>query len=88
MTETRFRSTSWLKRKVKTPGNRIVIHHSRKKTSFAKCAKCKKPLQGVRRFTHSQFKKLSKTEKRPERPYGGSLCSSCMRQLFRERVLI
>lgn len=88
MTKTRFRSGSWTKKKVKTPGNKIVTHYSRKKHSYAKCAKCKKPLHGVGRYLSKHWEKLSKTEKRPERPYGGQLCSSCMRQIFRERVVV
>ncbi|MBS3052019.1 MAG: 50S ribosomal protein L34e [Candidatus Aenigmarchaeota archaeon] len=87
MTKTRFRSGSWTKSKVKTPGNKIVTHYSRQKLSAMKCAKCKKPLHGVGRYLSKQWKKLSKTEKRPERPYGGQLCSACMRQVFREKVL-
>jgi large subunit ribosomal protein L34e len=33
------------------------------------------------------MRKLAKTKKRPERPYGGNLCSECMREVFRKQVV-
>ena len=66
--------------------SRIVLRTKRRRPSAAKCAVCKKPLHGVKRLHQIQMKKLSKTEKRPERPYGGYLCSSCAREKFREKV--
>ncbi len=32
------------------------------------------------------MRQLPKTMKRPERPYGGVLCSRCMRQLIKDDV--
>ena len=81
------RSRSRRKVKVKTPGGRLVIRMERKKPSPAKCAKCGKPLHGVPRDIPSRLRKLPKTKKRPERPYGGYLCSSCMREVMKERVI-
>lgn len=75
-------------RKVKVRvATRTVIRKVRKKPKIAKCAICKKPLHGVPREIPSKIRKLAKTEKRPERPYGGYLCSSCMRDLFRKRLV-
>ncbi|HDH91637.1 MAG TPA: hypothetical protein ENF38_01660 [Candidatus Aenigmarchaeota archaeon] len=51
-----------------------------------KCAICKKPLSGVPKQKPSLVRKLSKTEKRVNRPYGGYLCSRCMRKIMREKV--
>lgn len=56
-----------------------------KKKSRAKCARCKKPLAGVP-SRQKELRKLPKTKKRPTRPYGGYLCSSCMRELIKEKV--
>jgi large subunit ribosomal protein L34e len=72
--------------KIRTPGNRLIIRVRGKKPSTAKCAKCKKPLSGVPRLRPSQLRKLPKTKRRPTRPYGGYLCSSCMRELIKEKV--
>ncbi|OGI15352.1 50S ribosomal protein L34e [Candidatus Micrarchaeota archaeon RBG_16_49_10] len=82
-----LRSNSIRKMKTKIPGNRVVVHFSRKKPSIAKCGSCGKPLNGVPRLRPSRLKKLSKTEKRPERPYGGSLCPECSRKIFRMKAV-
>ena len=71
---------------VRTPGGRTTVHFKRKKPSKAKCGNCSKPLAGVPRGLHSKTKNLPKTKKRPERPYGGVLCSKCTRSLLKERA--
>ncbi len=68
---------------VKTPGGRTVIHFEKKKPKPARCAICKAELKGIPR----DVKGLPKTKKRPERPYGGYLCSKCMRKVIKEEVL-
>ena len=74
------------KKRVRTPGNRLVTHYEMKKTNVARCSFCKKSLHGVPRVTSSGMRKLPKSSRRPERPYGGSLCSECMRILLRKVV--
>ncbi len=81
-----LRSRSLKRSQMKVPGGRTVTHFRRRKPSIAKCAKCGKDLKGVPRLRVSDLKKLPKTKKRPERPYGGNLCSKCMREVFREKV--
>lgn len=66
--------------------SRTVLRTKRRRPGFAKCAVCKKPLHGVKRLHQIEMKNLSKTEKRPERPYGGYLCAKCAKELFREKV--
>ena len=63
-----------------TPGGERKIHYERRRPAAPKCAQCKKPLPGVARGTPAEVKKLSKTQRRPERPYGGVLCSQCLRK--------
>ncbi len=46
--------------------------------SRPKCAICKSELAGIPK----EYQKLSKTKKTVNRPYGGSLCSKCMRRLI------
>ncbi len=70
---------------VKTPGGKTVIHYKRRKPKAAKCV-CGAKLMGVPRDIPSKIKKLAKTEKRPERPYGGNLCSKCMRAKIKATV--
>jgi len=87
MVKPMLRTRSLKKRKVRTPGKRLVIHYKKEKTHIASCAICKKPLHGVPRLNPLRIGKLPKTKKRPERPYGGNLCSKCMRNLFRKSVV-
>jgi large subunit ribosomal protein L34e len=73
---------------VKTPGNRTVVHYMKKKPSKAICARCEKVLPGVAHERPYKLKNLPKTKKRPERPYGGILCSRCMREVMKEKAKI
>jgi large subunit ribosomal protein L34e len=82
-----LRSRSLKRKQKRTPGNRKVIHYDSKKTKIAKCANCGKPLKGVPRLARTGMRRLPKTKRRPERPYGGHLCSSCMRKKMRNRVV-
>ncbi len=86
MTKPRFKSKSWRQLQVKAPGGRLAIHYERKKPKFARCSNCGRVLYGIPRVRSIEIKRVAKTERRPERPYGGNLCSSCMRELFRARV--
>lgn len=87
MTKPEYKSGSWKKRKVKVPGGSVKIHLKRVKPKLAKCGNCGKPLHGIPRLRQIKFRKLSKTEKRPERPYGGILCSECMRKIFQKKAI-
>ncbi len=80
-----LRSRSFRRVKVSTPGGKHVIHYLKRRPGPAKCGSCKKPLSGVPRLRPGKLAKLPKTKKRPERPYGGQLCTSCSRELFRKK---
>lgn len=58
-------------------GSKLV--YAKRKPAKAHCAVCGQVLPGVASARPSQMAKLAKTEKRPERPYAGMLCSKCMR---------
>ena len=81
-----LRSRSLKRKRVRTPGNRLITRYEYKKPKVAKCAICKKPLHGVPRINPVEMRKLAKSSRRPRRPYGGNLCSSCMRDLLRKTV--
>lgn len=65
---------------VKTPGGRTVMHYRQRKPAKAQCAGCGRVLAGVARGRASELHKMAKSEKRPERPFGGVLCGGCMRR--------
>ncbi|HLC84336.1 MAG TPA: 50S ribosomal protein L34e [Candidatus Nanoarchaeia archaeon] len=80
MVSPRFRSRTFRRVHVTTPGGNRVIHYRRRKPSKAECGGCHKPLSGVPRETAKVMQNLPKTHKRPQRPFGGVLCSACTRR--------
>ncbi len=80
-----MKSRSFSKNPVSTPGGRSNIHYQKKKPAIAKCAICKRPLHGVPSDLPAQIRKLNKTQKRPDRPYGGNMCSSCSRETLKSK---
>jgi len=63
---------------VRTP-KRTVLAYAKRKHSRPHCANCGQILPGVATGRKNELMKLSKTERRPERPFAGMLCSKCMR---------
>ena len=79
MTEPYKRSRSLRRLQVKVSGGRTIVQYKKKKPRKAKCGSCGIILKGVPRERPLKMSKLPKTKKRPERPYGGNLCSKCTR---------
>ena len=71
---------------VKTPGGRTTIHYKYSKPKAAKCSKCRAKLSGIVRERPYKMKNIAKSRKKVNRPYGGALCSKCMRALFVEKA--
>ncbi len=65
---------------IKTPGGKTKISYRKREPSKARCAICGSILHGVARGRKNKIKKLSKTQKRPERPYAGVFCSRCVKE--------
>ncbi len=81
-----FKSGRLRKIFVRTPGSEVHIHYRQRKPSKAICGTCAKPLAGVPRELPAVMRNMPKTAKRPERPYGGVLCSKCMRVMFKAKT--
>ena len=81
-----FKSGRLRKIFVKTPGGRTTTHYRARKPSKAICGNCKKQLAGVPRELPSKMANMPKTAKRPERPYGGVLCSACTRAALKQKA--
>ena len=76
----RLRSRSLRKLFRKVPGGRTKVHFKKRKPKSAKCGNCGAVLKGVPRAFPFRMGSMAKTKKRPERPFGGVLCSKCTRQ--------
>lgn len=81
-----LRSRSLRKVYRKVSGGRVSIHYKKRKPSTAKCGNCGTMLKGVPRELPFRMRSMAKTKKRPERPFGGVLCSRCMRQEIINKV--
>ena len=75
MSESKTKSRTFRKTSKKTPGNRNVDHYTKRSPGKAICGNCGVVLAGVQ----SPSGKSSKSQRRPERPFGGVLCSRCSR---------
>ena len=72
--------------KVRTPGGKVKIVKRREKVGPARCAECGTPLHGIPRLVPSKMRKLPKSRRKVNRPYGGYLCTRCMRELFKKKI--
>ena len=76
----RFRSRTFRRDKTRLPGSRTVLHYKLRKPKNAHCARCKDVLKAVPRLRPKKMQKVAKTKKRPQRMFGGVLCSRCARR--------
>jgi len=82
----RFKSRTFRRVFKVTPGHRLVKHYELRKPAKAKCAKCSAVLPGVASERPCKMQHMPKSRKRPERPYGGVLCSKCTRALIKAEI--
>lgn len=82
-----YRSRSLRRISIRLPGGRTTVHFEKRKPGPARCARCGRPLNAVPRLRPNKLRRLSKTSKRPERPYGGVLCPKCLAELLRISVI-
>ena len=68
------------------PGGRVVTHYKKRKPSKARCSVTGQVLPGVANERPYKMKKMPKTAKRPERPFGGVLSSKAMRNHMKKKA--
>ncbi|MBS3124814.1 50S ribosomal protein L34e [Candidatus Woesearchaeota archaeon] len=86
MVKPRYRSRTFRRVFVKTPGGEVKLHYRRRRNAAPQCSDCGANLPGVARGTPAQVNKLPRSSRRPERPYGGKLCSKCTRRTIIAQV--
>ena len=82
----RYRSRSLRRVFVKTPSGKNKLTYRKRKPSKSKCSSCSKVLKGVPNVRATKLKTIPKSKKRPSRPFGGELCSSCSRKESISRI--
>jgi len=70
----------------KLPGGRVKTRFKREKVSVLRCFRCGGFLHGSPRLIPSRLGKLSASQKRVERVFGGQLCHSCLRDALKSSV--
>ncbi|MAG60625.1 50S ribosomal protein L34e [archaeon] len=88
MVDGKLKSRRFRRVSVKTPGGKTVKHYRKRKPSPAICAIYGTPLAGVPKDKTSKIRNLPKSQRRPERPYGGVLSSRAMRAVIKEQSRI
>ncbi|MBS3149398.1 50S ribosomal protein L34e [Candidatus Woesearchaeota archaeon] len=84
LSPSKTKSRTFKRKKVKTPGGKIVIHYERRVHNKKKCANCKKELHGIPRKLPYKYRTMSKSKKTVNRLFGGYLCSNCSREKIKE----
>jgi large subunit ribosomal protein L34e len=67
------------RRVIRKLASRVTVHYKKRNPKQAHCGNCGSVLQAVPRGRPYKMQNMAKTKKRPERPYGGVLCSKCLR---------
>jgi large subunit ribosomal protein L34e len=70
----------------KLPGGKTVIKIVQRTPSKPRCATSGQILHGVARGSNTARKKMSKSSKRPQRPYGGVYSSKVSRLILKQRI--
>lgn len=86
MPEPSKRGRSKKRRRLRLPGGRVETHYRREKTGASRCGRCGGELSGVPHLIPSRIGKLSVSQRRVERMYGGQLCHDCLRDLLKQTV--
>lgn len=63
-----------------------TTRYIKRKPGRARCADTGQKLHGVPHARSVDMKRLSPTQRRPARPYGGKLSSQSMRDTFKEKA--
>jgi len=82
MVSGKFRSRTYTRKRVVTPGGKNVLRHGLRPPKKPHCANCGKVLAGVARARPNALRKMSKSQKGPSRAYAGMLCSPCSRRVI------
>ncbi|MGQ4833164.1 MAG: 50S ribosomal protein L34e [Candidatus Asgardarchaeia archaeon] len=82
----RYRSRSYRRVKIHTPGGKTRTHYVRRKNRVPSCAVCGKPLGGFGKYSTAEYSSLSHSKKTVNRPYGGNICPSCLQRIIKASV--
>lgn len=67
----------------RTPGGKLKVHTKAERKHRACCSMCNVVLKGT-----SYSRSLRRTERKPERPFGGHMCHKCAQKVFVYRARV
>jgi large subunit ribosomal protein L34e len=68
------------------PGGGAAIHYKKEKVKASHCARCNRVLSCVPRLSKFKMGKLTASQKRIQRMYGGHLCHVCLQDLLKHAI--
>jgi len=80
-----YRSRSWRRVYVRTPGGRTIVHYERRLNRPMRCGRCGAILSGVPKNEWDR-RRFAKSSKRPERMFGGVLCPRCLKEVLKQEI--
>lgn len=66
--------------------SKTKLTYKKRKPKAAHCADCGTELKGVPRLRPYKAQNTPKSQKRPDRPFGGKLCSKCTRAKIKSSI--
>ena len=85
MTQSKTKSRTFARKKVRTINGTKTVY-ARRKPKVGTCPVSGEVLKGVPRALPVKMRNMAKTEKRPQRPFGGVLSSKATRQELKKRA--
>ncbi|MAF34460.1 50S ribosomal protein L34e [Candidatus Woesearchaeota archaeon] len=87
MVEGKKRSRTLRRVKVKTPGGKTITHYRIRKPGKPQCRDCGNYMHGIPHVIRSVLRGLTRSAKRPTRPYTNNLCGRCLRVHNEKKVM-
>ncbi len=66
--------------------SRNTVHYKQKKPNKQRCPYCNKLISGVVRVSSNKRSNIASSKKSSSRGFGGVLCSSCSRRIYKMRA--
>lgn len=82
-----LRSRSLGRHKVKLPGNTSTIHYEKRRPSAQKCPITGMEIHGVPRARQAEVRHTTKSQRSPNRMYGGHYSHKAVKDAIRKSIL-
>ncbi|KAJ1529615.1 hypothetical protein ONE63_006382 [Megalurothrips usitatus] len=83
-----YNTKSNKRRKVRTPGGRLVYQYLKKVGKIPKCGQCKDTLRGLKKLRPAERARAPRRYLTVKRTYGGNLCHKCVKERIVRAFLI